>query len=80
MQTLEFDVESMHCGGRVSRVQRALAALDGAGEVEVKLCPGAVSVQADASRVSAAQIASALAPLGFTATPRRSAQPMRTTP
>jgi copper chaperone CopZ len=80
MQTLEFDVDGMHCGGCVSRVQRALAALDGVGEVEVTLHPGAVSVQSDASRVTAVQIAGALAALGFTATTRRSAQPMRATP
>ena len=80
MQTFEFDVAGMHCGGCNSRLQRTLAALDGVGDVEVTLHPGAVSVQADASRVTAGQIASALAALGFTATTRRSAQPKWTTP
>ncbi len=72
MTTLNFDVQGMKCGGCVSRVQRVLGALDGVGRVDVTL-PGAVSVDADASRVTAAQIAGALAGIGFAAVARSSA-------
>ena len=66
MQTLTFDVHGMTCGGCTGSVQHALSKLDGISHVEVKL-PGTAIVQADPTRINAAQIESAITKLGYMA-------------
>ena len=67
MQTLSFDVNGMTCGGCTGSVQRALSKIDGVGHAEVTLRPGLATVVVDASRVTAAQLESAITQLGFPA-------------
>ena len=67
MQTLSFDVSGMTCGGCTGSVQRALSKIDGVVQAEVTLRPGVATVVVDASRVTAAQLESAIARLGFPA-------------
>lgn len=57
----------MTCGGCVGSVQRAIGKLDGVGQVDVTVQPGAATVQADPAKVTAAQIQSTLAKLGLEA-------------
>ena len=70
MQTLNFDVRGMTCGGCTGSVKRVLSKLDGVSHVEVSLEPGTATVQTDPSRVTAAQIESAITSLGYEATVR----------
>ena len=70
MQTFNFDVQGMTCGGCTGSVQRAISKLNGVSQVEVTLKPGAATVQADPTRVTAAQIQATLAKLGFSAQAR----------
>jgi copper chaperone len=69
MQSVTFDISGMTCGGCSMRVQHALAKLDGVGKAEVTLRPGGVTVEMDLKRVTATQIVSAIAKVGFVATP-----------
>ena len=71
MQTLDFEVRGMTCGGCTGSVQRALGKLDGVSLVDVTLRPGGASVQTDPARVTAAQIEAAITALGFEATLRQ---------
>ena len=71
MQTLSFDVGGMTCGGCTGSVQRTLSKLDGIGEAVVTLHPGIATVSADPSRVTPAQIESAITQLGYSAHARR---------
>ena len=68
METLNFDLRGMTCGGCSMRVQHVLGKLDGVGKVEVRLRPGFVTVVMDPERVTQTQIESAIAKVGFTAT------------
>ncbi len=70
MQTLNYDVRGMTCGGCTGSVQRVLSKLDGVSHVEVSLTPGTATMQTDPSRVTAAQIRSAITSLGYEATLR----------
>ena len=70
MQTLSFDVSGMTCGGCTGSVQRALSKIDGVSHAEVTLRPGLATVVVDASRVTAAQLESAISLLGFPAKAR----------
>ena len=70
MQTLSFDISGMTCGGCTGSVKRVLGKLDGVSHVEVSLTPGTATVQTDPSRVTAAQIQSAITSLGYEATVR----------
>ncbi|MEP6780456.1 MAG: heavy-metal-associated domain-containing protein [Gemmatimonadaceae bacterium] len=74
MQTLEFDVQGMSCGGCTGKVQRALAKVDGVSHADVTLKPGSASVLVDPSRVTAAQIESVIAQLGYHARPHISGE------
>jgi copper chaperone len=67
MQTYQFSVDGMTCGGCVGSVQRAIGKLDGVEQVDVTLQPGSATVQANPAKVTAAQIQSTLAELGFEA-------------
>lgn len=70
MQTLIFDVGGMTCGGCTGSVKRVLRKLDGVNHVEVNLAIGTATVETDVSRVTAAQIRSAITSLGYEATVR----------
>ena len=67
MQTHSFDVSGMTCGGCTGSVQRALSQIDGVSHAEVTLRPGVATVVTDPSRVTAAQIESAITRLGYPA-------------
>ncbi|CAN5440800.1 mercury resistance system periplasmic binding protein MerP [soil metagenome] len=67
MQTLKFDVHGMTCGGCSGSVQRALSKIDGVSHVDVTLHPGAATLEADTTRVTATQIEAAISSLGYQA-------------
>lgn len=67
MQTLKFDVHGMTCGGCSGSVQRALSKIDGVSHVDVTLRPGAATLEADTTRVTATQIEAAISSLGYQA-------------
>jgi len=67
MQTLKFDINGMTCGGCTGGVTRALNAIDGIQHVEVSLRPGSVTLEADTTRVTPAQIEAVISNLGFPA-------------
>ena len=73
MQTLSFDVNGMTCGGCTGSVQRALGKLDGISHVEVSLRPGVATVVVDPTKVTPAQIESAITHLGYPAKARPTA-------
>ena len=73
MQTLSFDVNGMTCGGCTGSVQRALSKLDGVSHAEVTLRPGVATVMVDPTRVTPAQIESAITQLGYPAKARPAA-------
>ena len=52
MQTLNFDVTGMTCGGCTGSVQRVLSKLDGVSHAEVTLQPGIATVVFDPDRVT----------------------------
>ena len=70
MQTTNFDVLGMNCGGCTGKVQRAISKIDGVSHVDVSLRPGTATVQADPARVTSAQIESVITKLGYPATLR----------
>lgn len=70
MQTFNFDVTGMTCGGCTGNVQRALSKLDGVSHAEVTLRPGFATVVADPDRVTAVQLELVIAGLGFRAKAR----------
>jgi copper chaperone CopZ len=74
MQTLNFDVSGMTCGGCTGSVQRTLSKIDGVSHVEVRLNPGVASVVADPARVTSAQIEAAITGLGYPARARPAVQ------
>ena len=80
MQTLSFDVSGMTCGGCTGSVQRALNKLDGVSHAEVTLSPGLATVEADPTRVTPAQIESAITHLGYPAKARTAAHRERPSP
>ena len=67
MQTLSFDVNGMTCGGCTGSVQRALSKLNGISHAEVSLSPGVATVVIDPTKVTPAQIESAITHLGYPA-------------
>ncbi|MBI2161342.1 MAG: heavy metal translocating P-type ATPase [Candidatus Rokubacteria bacterium] len=60
-----FRISGMHCAACVSRVEGALAGLDGVGQVAVSLEPGLARVAFDPARVGPARIAEAIRELGY---------------
>ena len=74
MQTLNFDINGMTCGGCTGSVQRALSKLEGVSHAEVTLHPGTATVLVDPTRASPAQIQAAIAHLGYSAKVRPTAQ------
>ena len=67
MQTLRFDLSGLTSGGCTGSEQRALSKTCGESHAEVTLRPGLATVVVDASRVTAVQLESAIAQLGFPA-------------
>ena len=65
MKTLTLEVHGMSCGGCEQRVRDAVGALDGVATVTPEHIGDEVEVTFDAARVDAAQIAAAIAGLGF---------------
>lgn len=80
MQTLSFDVTGMSCGGCAGSVRRALIKMDGVSHAEVTLSPGVATVEADPTRVTPAQIESAITQLGYAAKARTAAPNERPRP
>lgn len=74
MQTLNFDINGMTCGGCTISVQGALSKLDGISHVEVKLHPGTATVMVDPARVAPAQLQVAIIHLGYSAKVRPTTQ------
>ena len=73
MQTLNFDISGMTCGGCAGSVKRALGKLHGVSHAEVTLHPGSAAVTVDADQITADQIASAITSLGYPTTARATA-------
>ena len=65
MQTAQFQVTGMTCGGCVTKVTRALKAKTGVGEVKVSLSSGEATVQYDERHTSPAQLTSAVTDAGY---------------
>jgi copper chaperone len=65
VKTLTLEVHGMSCGGCEQRVRDAVGALDGVATVTPEHIGDEVEVTFDAARVDAAQIAAAIAGLGF---------------
>ena len=65
METLTLEVHGMTCGGCERRVRDAVGALDGVATVTPEHIGDEVEVTFDGARVDAAQIAAAIAGLGF---------------
>lgn len=65
METLTLEVHGMTCAGCERRVRDAVGALDGVATVTPEHIGDEVEVTFDAARVDAAQIAAAIAGLGF---------------
>ena len=70
MQTLNFDISGMTCGGCAGSVKRALGKMDGVSNAEVRPKPGTATVVADPSRITPAQIEMALTGLDYPAKQR----------
>ncbi len=64
-----FDVEGMHCASCLSRVERALLAVEGVSEAHANLATNQVSVIVDPQRVTPAAIQLAVAQAGYRAQP-----------
>ena len=78
MQTLNFDVLGMTCGGCTGSVQRALSKIDGVSHVDVSLSPGSATLKTDPACVTPTQFEAAIGSLGYQARVH-TAQPRPTT-
>ena len=65
MQTGQFKVTGMTCGGCTSNVTRALKAVAGVGDVSVSLSAGEATVQYDERRTSPDQLKAAVKGAGY---------------
>lgn len=65
--TVVLTVENMHCGACMSKVEKALAVLEGVAAARVNLSARRVSVTVDQNRASTLRLIDALADAGFTA-------------
>ncbi len=63
MQTEQFTVKNIKCGGCVSNVQNGLKTLSGVAEVEVTIDGGQVVVKGE--NLDRAQLAAKLSELGY---------------
>ena len=65
MQTEQFKVTGMTCGGCTSKVSRVLKALTGVGDVDVSLADGEATVQYDERLTSPENLKSAVKGAGY---------------
>ena len=65
METVQFKVEGMSCGGCVKGVTAALSAVDGVGEVKVELEAAQATVHYDPARTTLAALHQAVEAAGF---------------
>jgi len=65
METVQFKVEGMSCGGCVKGVTAALSAIDGVGEVNVELEAARATVQYDPAKTSVPALHQAVEDAGF---------------
>ena len=63
MTKVTMEITGMSCGHCVAAVSRTLNALDGVGESQVEI--GSAAVEFDSERVTAPQIAQAIADEGY---------------
>ncbi len=65
METVNFKVEGMTCGGCVAGVTRVLKAVAGVDEVAVTLTPGAAQISFDPARTSPPALRAAIEGAGY---------------
>ena len=65
MQTEQFKITGMTCGGCTSNVTRALTAVPGVGDINVSLSAGEATVQYDERRTSPDQLKAAVKGAGY---------------
>ena len=65
METIQFKVDGMSCGGCVKGVTAALSAVDGVDQVQVDLESAQATVQYDPARANVAQLHQAVESAGF---------------
>ena len=65
METVNFKVEGMTCGGCVAGVTRVLKALAGVDEVAVTLTPGAALITFDPARTNPPALRAAIEGAGY---------------
>jgi len=65
MQKVTLNVSGMSCGHCVTRVQKALKALDGVAEAEVSLADKSAVIAYDETRVDKAKLAEAIVDAGY---------------
>lgn len=65
MQTERLTVTGMTCGGCVTKVTRAIKAINGVGDVKVALSSGDATVQYDERFTSPEQLKSAVTHAGY---------------
>src|SRR6476661_2263877 len=70
-----LDIGGMTCASCVGRVEKALNRVDGVAGAEVNLATEVATVRFDPAQVDLAQLTAAVTKAGYTATPRREAQP-----
>jgi len=68
METRNFSVQGMTCGGCVASVARVLKAQPGVTDVEVTLTPGRAKVTFDPAKVDADKLAEAVEAAGYDVT------------
>jgi Cu2+-exporting ATPase len=67
LSTVSFTIENMHCGACMSKVEKALAAIEGVALARANLSAKRVSITFDGGRTAAPDLIDALARAGFTA-------------
>src|SRR4051812_48716937 len=70
-----LDIGGMTCASCVGRVEKALSRVDGVAGAEVNLATEVATVRFDPAQVGLAELTAAVTRAGYTATPRREAQP-----
>ncbi|WP_448617749.1 heavy metal translocating P-type ATPase [Geodermatophilus sp. URMC 65] len=70
-----LEISGMTCGSCVGRVEKALSRVDGVAGAEVNLATEVAIVRFDPQQVGLDELTAAVTRAGYTATPRREAQP-----
>jgi len=68
METLQMNIEGMHCGGCATGIQMVTEQIEGVSSVFVDLDGKKGTWEIDATKVNAEKIIAAIAELGYTAT------------